>query len=349
MNISNLQSLGWSNFFLQQLSPDEIATNDSGILLFRVIAIHRNRIVIISNIGRKSLIVGEEYQPVSQHIAVGDWLLAEPAYEHYKIIRLLNAKNRIERWSNDANQMIAANLDYLFIVTSANDEFNVKRLQRYLALAYEFDIEPVVILTKIDIATDVETYIEQIEELKVNYFHAMSNRDIESYHQLEVYFKSGTTIALVGSSGVGKTTLINMISDHDQAVNEIRHDDAKGKHTTTHRELFFCKNNVAIIDTPGMRELQLIDNKRGVEDTFSDILQIALTCKFNDCSHESEPNCAIKLALEQKVISEVHLNNFKKLLQEDAFLKRKSLGPQAEKQFYKSYRKKINSNRKNRH
>lgn len=344
LNISKLQPLGWSNHFFQQLSMEEIETLNISIFPFRITAIHRTHIVGIGEFGEKQLLVPDDLQPVSQNLAVGDWLLAEPVYEHFKITRPLEAINRITRMSHDTKQMIAANLDYLWVVTSANEEFNQKRLQRYLSMAYEFAIEPVVILTKTDLCDDKYVYLDQIRDLKVNNMHAVNIADPASYDQLEGYFLEGNSIAMVGSSGVGKSTLINMISDVDQAIGDIREDDAKGKHTTTHRELFFCKNNVAIIDTPGMRSLELFDSQTGIEQTFGDIIELATQCKFNDCAHQTEPGCAINTAIDRGDITQTHYNNYLKLLREGEFQKRKAGGAFAEKQYGRNWRKIIKAN-----
>ena len=320
---------------------DEIESNNVSTFLFRITAIHRTHIIGIGEFGEKQLMVPDDLQPVSQHLAVGDWLIVELVYEHLKIIRPLEPQTRIERMSADVNQLIASNVDYLWIVTSANDEFNAKRLQRYLSMAYEFNVEPVIILTKTDLCEDDTEYLDQISALKVTNIHAVNLVDLASYEQLDVYFQSGKTIAMVGSSGVGKSTLINMVSDVKQATSDIREDDAKGKHTPTHRELFFCRNNVAIIDTPGMRGLELYDAQTGLDQTFDDVIQLTTMCKFNDCAHESEPKCAINKAIAEGVISQTHYDNYLKLLREDEFQKRKAGGAFAEKQYGRQWRKVI--------
>lgn len=324
---------------------DEIEALNASTFLFRITAIHRTHIVGIGEIGEKQLMVPDEFQPVSQHLAVGDWLIAELVYEHFKIIRSLDPQNRIERMSGDVNQLIASNVDYLWIVTSANEEFNSKRLQRYLSMAYEFAVEPVIILTKTDLCENIQQYFDQISAIKVTNMHAVNMVDLASYQQLDVYFQTGNTIAMVGSSGVGKSTLINMISDVEQATNDIREDDAKGKHTTTHRELFFCRNNVAIIDTPGMRGLELYDAQAGLDQTFDDIIQLATQCKFNDCAHQSEPKCAVNKAIADGDITQTHYNNYLKLLREDEFQKRKAGGAFAEKQHGRKFGKMVKAHK----
>lgn len=349
MNFSKLQPLGWSNYFLQQLvhnTDSQLSIEDTAV--FRITAIHRNRIEALAENGPCELMCPAEFQPVSQHLAVGDWVVAETVHEHLRISYIILPKNRIERLTGNNRQVIAANLDYLWVITSANDEFNLKRLQRYLALAYEFDIEPVVILTKTDLCgeNELDNYIDQVHQLKVQLIHAISIENPDSLIPLQDYFHEGNTIALLGSSGVGKSTLINTLIGTEQATQAIRVDDDKGKHTTTHRQLFFIPSaagQVAIIDTPGMRELQLLHAEQGIEQTFADIVELAQTCKFNDCSHDNEPGCAIQVALSSGDLTLAHLSNYLKLLKEDEYSKRRELGAYAEKQHERAFFKMIHS------
>lgn len=351
MNISKLQSIGWSNFFLQQLSLDEISALNEHLSVFRITAIHRNRIEAMGENEARDLLCPAQYQPVSQHLAVGDWVLVEPTNEHLNIVKIIPPKNRIERLHGSVRQVIAANLDYLWIITSANHDFNLKRLQRYLALAYEFEIEPVVILTKTDLCGETNgkshwDYLDEIKQLKVNLVHAISMIDTKSLESLNDYFAPGNSIALVGSSGVGKSTLINAITHSEQSTKDIRLNDDKGKHTTTHRQLIFSHQQVAIIDTPGMRELSLLNAEQGLDKTFEDIVSLSQGCKFSNCQHVSEPGCAILAALEAGEITQAHFDNYKKLLKEDAFLQRRELGAYAEKQHERAFFKMIDNVKK---
>jgi ribosome biogenesis GTPase len=347
LNYSKLQSIGWSNYFLQQLSFDEISSFNQHHNVFRISAIHRNSIESLGEEGQQTLMCPTAFQPVSQFLAVGDWVVAKRNHEHFQITKIIPPKNRIERLTGNVNQVIAANLDYLWIVTSANKDFNLKRLQRYLALAHEFEIEPVIILTKTDLCENNDTtednpskdtywYLQQISQLKVSHVHGVNMSDTATLKALDRYYQTGNTIALVGSSGVGKSTLINVISNAGQNTQEIRKDDAKGKHTTTHRQLFFCKNQVAFIDTPGMRELKLPKTELGLERTFADIIELAGSCKFANCNHMNEPGCAIQNGLKQGYITQSDFSNFK----------RRELGSHAQKQHTRSYFKQIKSSNK---
>ncbi|MFT4764251.1 MAG: ribosome biogenesis GTPase [Oleispira sp.] len=350
MNFSKLQPLGWSNYFLQQLAQNTDLGAFEELTVFRIIAIHRSRIEAIGEDGPCELMCPSQFHPVSQHIAVGDWVIAESVNEHIRIRHVIEAKNRIQRLNGNHKQVIAANLDYLWIVTSANDDFNLKRLQRYLALAYEFNVEPVVILTKTDLCSldKVDGFLDELRQLNVYLVHAISVNDETSLNALSTYFHQGNSIALVGSSGVGKSTLINVIAGQNQSTQATREDDNKGKHTTTHRQLFFLNTSqgqVAIIDTPGMRELQLANAEQGIELAFTDIVELSQQCKFNDCSHSNEPSCAIQLALASGTLTHSHLGNYLKLLKEDEFIKRKELGAHIEKQHERAFFKMIHSMR----
>lgn len=346
MTYSSLQKFGWSNFFFQQLSFDESGVEETLDRIFRITAIHRNRVEAMGTHGESSIICGTEFQPLSQHLAVGDWIMAEPANEHYRLQRIFEPKNRVRRISNGLPQVIAANLDYLWIVTSANDEFNVKRLERYLALAYEFDIIPVVILTKTDICDDLEHYLCQIDSLGADNVHSLSVNTPGSLDTLSAYMSEGNTIALMGSSGVGKSTLINAMFHTELATQEIREEDAHGKHTTTHRELFFCDNGVAIIDTPGIRELQLYDAAQGIERLFHSIVELSEQCRYNNCTHADEPGCAIQAAIADQSMTQTHFDNYRKLLKEKASQKRRAEGAHAVKRYYRDYFKKIHHGNK---
>jgi ribosome biogenesis GTPase / thiamine phosphate phosphatase len=362
LNISRLQPLGWSHFFLQQTDTQTFEKLQSNELqVFRISAIHRSVIKGLGsnwNEGEVELLCPENFQPVSEHFCVGDWVIVEQAHEHLRIVKVLEAKNQLERLSNQKRQLMAANLDYLFIVTSANSDFSLKRLERYLAMAYDSNIEPVIVLNKIDLTDKVDDFLDQIRDLKAHNLAGISMLQPDSLLSLKHYLTAGSTIAMVGSSGVGKSSLINalfnqtverevidqnsirMIEDI-QTIGGIRDDDDKGKHTTTSRQLLINADGVLFIDTPGIRELQLLNAQNGLEMAFHDIVQLAQHCKFNNCSHQTEPGCKILNALGNGELAQSHWDNYQKLLKEDAFNARSAQGAYAQKQHMKTFSKKI--------
>lgn len=198
-------------------------------------------------------------------------------------------------------QLIAANIDVIFIVTGLDGDFNLQRLERYLALVRESGATPVIVANKIDLAADLAGVTKQIETLAPGVaLHAISARTHASIADLEHYFDGNRTIALIGSSGAGKSTLTNQLLGRDaQATGEVRSHDSRGRHTTTHRALFLRDAGGAIIDTPGMRGLELWNAQHDAADNFEDIEALAADCKFSNCRHESEPGCAVRAAVKR--------------------------------------------------
>ena len=268
----------------------------------------------------------------SSYPAVGDWVAIDrvDAKEGDATIRgILSRKSSISRKvaGREINeQIIASNIDIIFICMSTNNDFNQRRLERYLSIAWDSGAIPVIVLTKVDLCEDIDKVVQEVEEVTIGITDILCVSSIteEGIQKVKGYLKFGKTVVFVGSSGVGKSTLINvLLGEEKQKVNDIRKDDDKGKHTTTYRELIVLPDGGIVIDTPGMREIQLLDEVDGIDDSFSDIKEISRQCKFSDCKHEKEPGCAVLEAIENGEISRERLNSYNKLKREAEYMKRK--------------------------
>jgi ribosome biogenesis GTPase len=261
--------------------------------------------------------------------AVGDWVALRVIEGEEKglIQAVLPRRTQLRRKTKGKRtdeQIIGANIDTIFIVTSLNQDFSLRRIERYFAVACESGARPVIVLNKSDLCTDVEMKVSDTREISFGTpIHAISAIRGDGLRELQQYFGEGKTIALIGSSGVGKSTLINRLIGEDRLeVNEIREHDDQGKHTTRHRELILLPGGGLMLDTPGMRELQLWDAE-GVETVFEDVDTIASRCHFNNCRHQTEPGCEVKVALKEGTLDPGHFENYLKLQRELAYLARR--------------------------
>jgi ribosome biogenesis GTPase len=309
-----LRDLGWSPFFQSGIAPDELALAEP----VRVAAVHRNGLDVLAPSGARRLATGGALP--SAEAAVGDWLLADRA--DGRPLRLVERKSLMARraaGTGQATQLIAANVDTLFVVSSCNPDFNVARLERYLALARQAGVLPVVVLTRADTCADPDAYVDRVRALSATLpVEALNALDAAAVARLAAWCGPGETVALAGSSGVGKSTLTNALTGAAQATHGIREDDAHGRHTTTGRSLHRTRAGGWLIDTPGMRALRLADVAEGIAAVFDDIAALVEACRFGDCRHEGEPGCAVAAAIEAGALDPGRLARWRKLAREDA-------------------------------
>jgi ribosome biogenesis GTPase len=306
--------LGWRPFFEQQLSPSE----SENLVAARVIAHFGSQFMVLTTDGERSLPI--QLANVCENLTVGDWVLVEP--ETYRVVRQLERQSAIGRKAAGTairEQMIAANVDTIFIVSSCNQDFNPSRLERYLALTLEADVTPVVVLTKADLCENPTELRHIAERLHPGLLvEVIDARDPNQVEVLSPWCRTGKTVAVVGSSGVGKSTLANSLGAGSILTASIRESDAKGRHTTTSRAMHRLDQGGWLLDTPGMRELQIADCESGIEELFDEILELATHCRFRDCSHRDDDGCAVRAAVETGQLEPRRLVNYLKLQSEQA-------------------------------
>ncbi|CAM2753320.1 ribosome small subunit-dependent GTPase A [Vibrio diazotrophicus] len=309
----SLPQLGWRPVYQQQLSWDELET----AIPARISEHHRTGYICWTENGEIHLDIHAKLPPMT----VGDWVLLDR--ETNQFVKLLDRQSLFSRKAagiKSYEQLIASNVDTVFIVSSLNQDFNLSRIERYLALAKEAQVEPVIVLTKADLCDDADDKKQQVQALNpMLYVESINALSSESCQSLKAWCKVGKTIAVMGSSGVGKSTLVNTLMGSDiQETSGIREHDSKGRHTTTSRSLLSMPSGALLLDTPGMRELQISDCEQGIEEVFADVANLADKCRFSDCKHISEPGCAVLKAIESEELDERRLRNYRKLLAEQA-------------------------------
>lgn len=313
----NLAELGWRHFFQQQLTLEDLDDYRPA----RVMTVERSLIGVAIDGGQTVVNLGLPWQqcPHEERPTVGDWVLIDAAGDLHRVLERQSVFKRKAAGERADVQLIGANVDTLFIVSSCNLDFNQSRLERYLALALDASVTPVLVLTKADL-NDPEAYLPEARQLRPDLdVIAVNALQQDSVEPLRAWCGTGQTVALIGSSGVGKSTLLNtLVGDEVQLTGAIREDDAKGRHTTTSRSLHPLPGGGLVLDSPGMRELKLTDVSAGVGELFADIENLATTCRFKDCDHDSEPGCAVTAALAAGEIDARRLANYRKLLREDA-------------------------------
>jgi ribosome biogenesis GTPase len=315
-------------------NPAMLPENAEGIAA-RITAVHKERYELVCEHGetfgrlKTSIYYG---QGMEAFPTVGDFVLI-----HYNssgdsmIVKTLPRKSKFERndFSGHAagyvktvlSQVIAANFDYVFVMASLNKDFSLKRLERYLTLAWQSGAVPVVVLTKADLVEDAAPQVRAAERVAAGAgVYAVSAKTGFGLDALKDYLKPQKTIVFLGSSGVGKSSLVNALAGEEiMAVSEIREDDSRGRHTTTHRQLIMMTNGVMVIDTPGMRELGLWEAESGLSEVFRDVEQFFANCRFSDCKHQTEPGCAVRAALDSGELSPERWNSYINLRREAKF------------------------------
>lgn len=320
INIDSIAELGWRQGLQSQLDLDALSSQSP----YRVVAVQRNQILCLGfdaqhNIQEVTLSTYYwRHELPEDHPTVGDWLMLDQHHEPVQMLERLTLIKRRAAGQQAVVQLLAANLDTLFIVTSCNEDFNLSRLERYLAIAAETHIQCVLVLTKADLTEDAEQYRHQCHSnfpyQPVELIDATSATSVAGLKQ---WVGVGQTVALVGSSGVGKSTITNtLIGTQEQATAGIREADSKGRHTTTGRSLHRIPDAGLLLDTPGMRELRMVDAEEGIATTFADIIELAQQCRFADCQHGQEPGCAVQSAIQSQQLDQRRLQNYLKLQQE---------------------------------
>ena len=309
----NLPGLGWKAFFQQQLSLQE--WEESTVV--RVLTRDRSSVQVLGIEGPCTL----ELQSGMADLATGDWIVLGEDHRFQRRLERSTLFSRKAAGTRIETQIIAANVDTAFIVSSMNRDFNLNRIERYLALAHEAGVTAVLVLTKRDLCDEAERYISEAHSLDPSLVViAVNGLDAESVAALSPWCGVGNTVVFLGSSGVGKSTLVNTLFGREMELTHgIREDDEKGRHTTTGRTLHPMPGGGLLLDTPGMRELQLAACEHGIEETFAEITVLAERCRFSDCVHQGEPGCAVAEAVESGEIDSRRLANYHKLMREQAF------------------------------
>ncbi|WFA06405.1 ribosome small subunit-dependent GTPase A [Bacillus sp. HSf4] len=326
----NLTALG-----IKYISGHVTDGKEAGLVLGRVAREHKRIYRVWTEEGEwLAEISGKmrfEAESREDYPAVGDWVYMRPRDDEKKgmIVDIVPRFSKFSRKSGGdttEEQIAAVNVNTIFLVNALNRDFNIRRMERYLLLAWESGANPVIILSKADIASGIEEKIRQAESVAIGVpIHAVSAYEGKGMEELKAYVKEGETVALLGSSGVGKSTMINFFLGEDrQNVQDVREGDDRGRHTTTDREMFLLPDGGLLIDTPGMRALELWESEEGFRQGFSDIEQLAENCKYADCRHDEEPDCAVKTAISEGRLDAGRFQSYLKLKKELEYLARKA-------------------------
>jgi ribosome biogenesis GTPase len=326
----SLQHLGWTPDWAQHFA----CYQRQNLVPARVIREDREAYTVTGGCGeRLARVTGRLRHQATGRAdfpAVGDWVALElpPGDGPAAIHAVLPRRSLFSRkgiGSAGDEQIVATNVDTVLLVSGLDGDFNVRRIERYLTLAWESGAVPAIVLNKADVCDDLAARLTEVEAVAPGAaVHIVSAQDGRGLDELHPYVRRGQTVAMLGSSGVGKSSLINALLGHQrQRTAAVREDDSHGRHTTTHRELILVPDGGVIIDTPGMRELQLWAGDDALGSTFADVEKLATECRFRDCGHSGEPDCAIRAALASGALSEARYESYVKLRRELAYLARR--------------------------
>ncbi len=308
-----------------------------GLIPARVTAVHKERYEVVSEKGITFAVLkrgsyqgkdtAEEYPAVGDYVSMrfeetGDSLITKTLPRTSKFSRSNFSGHAAGYVKTVLEQTVAANFDHVFLMSSLNHDFNVSRMERYLAMAHHSGAQPVIVLTKADVAVDLGSKLERVRAIAGQApIHAISAHTGTGMNELAAYFAPGKTAVFLGSSGVGKSSLVNALAGETvMAVNDIREDDSKGRHTTTHRQMIFLPSGAVVIDTPGLRELGVVwEAEEGIGQTYADVESFLGRCRYSDCKHQNEPGCAIREAVEQGVLSKERMDRYVRLVKEARF------------------------------
>jgi len=331
-SLINLEELGWDSSFAEHFHRLE----EPGLVPARVVSVQRNSCQVLIASGeliaqlsgrmRYRAVGGEEYP------AVGDWVVVQPLPGELKAViqAILPRKSKFSRQFSGGRkriasgrteeQVVAANVDTVFLVSGLDGgrNLNLRRIERYLAIARASGAAPVIVLNKVDLCPDITARISKVKTVASGIpVHAVSATERTGIDALKEYLTKGSTAALLGSSGVGKSAIINaLLGAEQQTIGEVRERDRRGRHTTTRRDLILLPGGGAVIDTPGMREIQVWGDEKNLDDAFEDISKMAKDCRFSDCRHNTEPGCAVRAAMRRGELDVSHFKNYQKLQRE---------------------------------
>lgn len=322
-----LKEYGYTDYF------ENAAAQHAHLNPARIICVRREQYELITQEGeipaRLRGALRRELAQSGDFPVVGDFVLIHPEFgQEATIERILPRRTQFSRsnYMKHREEAIAANFDDVCIVTSLNHDFNLRRCERYLAAAWQSGARPCVLLTKADLTQDAAPQIQAVQAIAPGVpVFALSAKSSEGMREVREYLTAGRTVVFIGSSGVGKSSLVNALAGEElMAVSAIREDDSKGRHTTTHRELIFLPGGLMVIDTPGLRELGLWDAQQGLDEAFADVRQWMQACRFSDCRHNGEPGCAVQAAIDTGELSQERWDSYRRLQRENLYYEDKA-------------------------